>query len=156
MANLNSRINALATAVGTDIRQTPKWLGLQLDYHINDVTINYPYECEIQPAHAPLVGLPEDSWYAIKHFAHFAKEYYSAQMAISLTVPNSPIYFRWSTGNADKTWGAWVAISMVGHVHTPAQITQDANNRFVTDVEKAAWNAKTSDSMAIAYAIALG
>ena len=69
MADLNSRINELATAVGTDIRQTPKWLGLKNWSLINDVTINYPHECEIQPAHAHLVGLPGGSWYAIKHLS---------------------------------------------------------------------------------------
>ena len=42
----------------------------------------------------------------------------------------------------------------VNHTHTAAQITEDTNNRFVTDAEKAAWN--SSDSKPIAYAIALG
>lgn len=34
------------------------------------------------------------------------------------------------------------SVALVGHTHVPADIAQDANNRFVTDAEKAAWNAK--------------
>ncbi|MBH5316692.1 hypothetical protein I6N90_02570 [Paenibacillus sp. GSMTC-2017] len=47
---------------------------------------------------------------------------------------------------AEKTKLAGIAASANNYVHPanhpPAIIMQDANNRFVTDVEKAAWNAK--------------
>lgn len=39
--------------------------------------------------------------------------------------------------------------------HDPSIITQDANNRFVTDTEKGTWNGKTDNSFAIAMALAL-
>lgn len=46
------------------------------------------------------------------------------------------------TNNPHATTYAQVGAAPTSHTHTPAQITTDANNRFVTDTEKATWNAK--------------
>lgn len=52
-----------------------------------------------------------------------------------------------NTADADKPVSTATQTALNGkanasHTHTPANITQDAGNRFVTDIEKAAWNAK--------------
>lgn len=39
--------------------------------------------------------------------------------------------------------------------HAPSVISQDANNRFVTDAEKATWNGKASTSVATTSAAGL-
>lgn len=58
--------------------------------------------------------------------------------AISLQLDDGS-YWRLSA-NDPATWVQFAA--KTSHLHTPTDITQDSGNRFVTDAEKADWNAK--------------
>jgi len=53
------------------------------------------------------------------------------------------------TASFDGTADANISVTVEdnSHKHTPANITTDAANRFVTDVEKSAWNSKADGSL---------
>ena len=50
--------------------------------------------------------------------------------------------------------GKWGLVDLLNTV-SAANITQDSDNRFVTDAEKVSWNNKPDDGFVIAMAIAL-
>ena len=61
---------------------------------------------------------------------------------------HAPLYVRSRRDVTDANWSDWAKIYTTANKPELSELTQSANYRFVTDTEKATWNAKASTAVA--------
>ena len=61
---------------------------------------------------------------------------------------HAPVYVRSKRDTPDSNWSGWAQLYTTANKPNLAELTQSSNYRFVSDAEKATWNAKASTAVA--------